>query len=30
VTSSEIADWFLAADRTGPQELEVALKARGQ
>lgn len=30
VTSSEIADWFLAADRTGRQELEAALKARGQ
>ena len=28
VTSSEIADWFLAADKTGLQHLETAVKAR--
>jgi len=28
VTSSEIADWFVAADKTGPAELEAALKLR--
>ena len=28
VTSSEIADWFLAADKTGPAELEAALEMR--
>jgi hypothetical protein len=29
VTSSQIADWFLAADNTGPQDLEAAVRARG-
>ena len=28
VTSSEIADWFLAADKTGLQDLEAAAKTR--
>jgi len=28
VTSSEIADWFVAADKTGLSELEAALKMR--
>ena len=28
VTSSEIADWFLAADKTGRQELEAAIRAK--
>jgi hypothetical protein len=28
VTSGEIADWFLAADKTGRPDLEAALKAR--
>ena len=29
VTSSEIADWFMAADKTGRSELAAAAKARG-
>ena len=28
VTSNEIADWFLAADKAGLADLEAALKAR--
>ena len=28
VTSGEIADWFLATDKTGPGDLEAALKVR--
>jgi len=28
VTSGEIADWFVAADKTGLADLEAALKAR--
>jgi allantoinase len=28
VTSGEIADWFVAADKTGPAELEAAIKMR--
>jgi hypothetical protein len=28
VTSSEIADWFVAADKTGLRELDAAIKAR--
>jgi hypothetical protein len=28
VTSGEIADWFVAADKTGLAELEAALKMR--
>jgi allantoinase len=28
VTSSEIADWFMSADKTGLQELQAALAAR--
>jgi hypothetical protein len=27
VTSSQIADWFLAADKTGIQDLEAAVRA---
>jgi hypothetical protein len=26
VTSSEIADWFIAADKTGLQDLEAAVR----
>jgi len=26
VTSTQIADWYLAADKTGPQDLEAALR----
>jgi hypothetical protein len=28
VTSSQIADWFLAADKTGLQDLDAALRAK--
>jgi hypothetical protein len=28
VTSSQITDWFLAADKTGIQDLEAAVRAR--
>jgi hypothetical protein len=28
VTSSEIADWFVAADKTGLADLDAALKTR--
>jgi hypothetical protein len=28
VTSSQIADWFLAADKAGRRDLETALKER--
>jgi hypothetical protein len=28
VTSGQIADWFVAADKTGPADLEAALKMK--
>jgi allantoinase len=28
VTSSQIADWYLAADKTGPRDLEAAVSTR--